>query len=203
MPWSADECWRPLTLERVHIAAGSWLLFWPLFDGEHWSYRLNIFVPFAFTCTLFVKGAILKNPNDPDVRSMSRTGQPHELLQGPLLFTLVMDVVGLQFFRTQVGALMMAALGMGDGLAALIGSRGTHHYYVRGHRKSLEGSAVCFFGSLLGGALFLRLLGLPSLPVVSAAIIALAATVVEAISPAQVENLLIPSAAYVAHLCVV
>jgi phytol kinase len=148
----------------VHICAGSWLLFWPLFDDAHWSWRLNIFVPFAFTCTLFLKGAIIRDPDDADVRTMSRTGAPFELLLGPLFFTVAMDVVGLRFFRTQVGALMMGALGIGDGLAALVGSRGTHRYQLLGRSKTLEGSAAVFVGTLLGSAFFLRAIGLPAVP---------------------------------------
>ena len=100
----------------VHVAAGSWLLFWNLFDESHWTWMLNIFVPAAFTFTLTLKGAIIQDKNDPDVRTMSRTGEPYELLLGPLFFTIVMDTVGIYFFRTQVGALMMAALGVGDGV---------------------------------------------------------------------------------------
>ena len=84
----------------VHIGAASWLLFWPLYSptdvGPSW--RLNIFVPAAKGLELFVKGAIIRDPNDKDVRSMSRSGSPSELLMGPLQFTGVMTIVGLFLF---------------------------------------------------------------------------------------------------------
>lgn len=39
----------------VHICAGCWLLFWPLFDVTHWSWRLNILVPSVMSVKLFYK----------------------------------------------------------------------------------------------------------------------------------------------------
>ena len=182
----------------VHVAAGSWLLFWPLFDDAHWTWRLNIAVPAAFTCTMLLKGALLRDKNDPDVRTMSRTGEPYELLLGPLFFTLAMDVVGLCFFRTQVGALMMAALGVGDGVAPVAGARGSLRYQLLGRGKTVEGSAACFAGTVLGSALFLHLLGLPPVSLATNLALAAVGTIVEAVSPPDVDNLLIPLAVWYA-----
>lgn len=183
----------------VHVAAGSWLLFWNFFDDSHWTWQLNIFVSAAFTFTMILKGAIIRDKSDPDVRSMSRTGEPHELLFGPLFFTIAMNVIGLYFFRTQVGALMMGALGVGDGVAPIAGARGSHRYRLLGRAKTLEGSAACFVGCLAGGALFLSVLGLPAVSLVDHLTLAAIATLVEAASPPDVDNLLIPLAVWAAH----
>lgn len=37
----------------IHIAAASWLLFWPLFDTSHWSWRLNVAIPVVYIVKLF------------------------------------------------------------------------------------------------------------------------------------------------------
>ncbi len=63
----------------------------------------------------------MADPNDEDVRSMSRSSNPRELLFGPLQFTFFMIWVGINFFMTVEGAILVAALGIGDGLAPIIG----------------------------------------------------------------------------------
>ena len=56
----------------VHVAAGSWCVFWPLFDASDATVLLNITVPAVYAVQLFYKGAILKDPKDSDVRTVSR-----------------------------------------------------------------------------------------------------------------------------------
>jgi len=164
----------------VHIAAGSWIIMWPLFvvvgvgadahgvpkdgddgdastedgdDGDDWSWRLNITVPVIYSITLLYKGLFLSRSTstsasaaatssitttttttkppivDPDVQSMTRTGDPRELLNGPLVFTIVMCVVGgvRRLFRTHGACIVMSCLGWGDGVAPLVG-----YYYPYG-----------------------------------------------------------------------
>ena len=90
-----------------------------------------------------------------------------------------------------------AALAMpivGDAAAAVVGRRFGR---TRFGAKSLEGSAACFAGCMLGGALFL-----PSEPLALAAA-ALAATVVEALPLPLDDNLSVPLvAALVLRWCV-
>jgi dolichol kinase len=101
------------------------------------------------------KGAILKDPEDEDVRSISRTSSPSELLYGPLQMTLIMCYVGLTRFMTPTGIVAMAAL-VGDGVAAIVGLEyGKHAYRVplMGGEKSVEGTIGCAVGTM-GGLLF-------------------------------------------------
>ena len=114
---SKDLLAAPISRKIIHVAAGSWILWWPFFTQEHWTWQLNILVPAVYSVQLFVKGAILRDPNDQDVKTMSRSGDPTELLFGPLFFTLVMNYVGLSCFREPLGVLIMACLGYGDGIA--------------------------------------------------------------------------------------
>ena len=192
----------PATSRKVgHVLAGCvWvLLYWNLFDASHWTWKLNVLVPVAQTLTFILKGAILRDPHDPDVLALCRTGAPYELLLGPLCFALVMDVMGLYFFRTQVGALMMSAMCVGDGVAPLAGAHGTHRYQLLGRSKTLEGSAACFVGCMVGSAVFLHALGLPAVPLYDSAVLALVATLVEAASPSEVDNLLMPLSVWWLH----
>jgi len=165
---------------------------------------------------LFVKGAVIKDRNDPDVRTMSRTGDPFELCMGPLMFTIVMCVVGLYLFGRSEGAMVMAIVGWGDGFAPVIGERyGKTRYIVRGGRyKSVEGSVACFLFSLLGmkvnqnrtrktgedllenDQVFNFFLGYPYYNFGVWTLLALVGTAVEAISPSDWDNILIPLAVY-------
>jgi dolichol kinase len=97
------------------------------------------------------QGAILNDPEDDDVRTMSRTSSPSELLYGPLQMTLIMCYVGLLKFMTHSGILMMASL-VGDGVAAIVGMQyGRHVYKVPlGSEKSVEGTIGCAIGTMGG-----------------------------------------------------
>mmetsp|Transcript_6624 Transcript_6624/g.13127 ORF Transcript_6624/g.13127 Transcript_6624/m.13127 type:complete len:144 (-) Transcript_6624:321-752(-) len=129
---------------------------------------------------------------------MSRTGDPSELCLGPLMFTVVMCMVGLYLFGRPEGAMVMAVLGWGDGFAPVIGERyGKTRYIVRkGRYKSVEGSVACFMFSLLGMQVFHSFLGYPTYDFGEWALLALVGTAVEAVSPSDWDNILIPLAVY-------
>lgn len=135
----------------VHFCACSFVMFWPLFDAGHWGWRLNITVPVVMSLRLLYKGAILKDPEDEDVRSMSRTSSPSELLYGPIQMTLIMCYVGSTKFMTQTGIIIMATL-VGDGVAAMVGIQyGRHKYRLPlGGHKSVEGTLGCVVGTMGG-----------------------------------------------------
>jgi hypothetical protein len=139
----------------IHMAAGAWIVWWPLFREDHWTWRLNVLVPAIYTVQLFVKGLVLQDPKDVDVQTMTRTGNPKELLNGPILFTNLMTVVGLLLFRQKMGVVIMVCLGFGDGVAPLLG------YYVPfgsyptwpfgpNDRKTLSGSMGFVLASVIG-----------------------------------------------------
>jgi phytol kinase len=139
----------------VHMAAGAWIVWWPFFHKDHWTWRLNVAVPVIYTIQLFVKGLILQNPKDTDVQTLTRTGDPKELLNGPILFTIVMTAVGLCLFRQQMGVVIMSCLGFGDGVAPLMGyylpfgSYPTWPFGPNDH-KTLSGSIVFVMASVIG-----------------------------------------------------
>lgn len=142
----------------IHLGAASWLLFWPYFHTDHWTWTLNVVVPAVYTVQLFVKGAILQNVHDPDVQTMTRTGNPSELLNGPMLFTIIMTMVGLTLYRHQLGIVIMACLGYGDGIAPLVGYYCPAKYNVQyptypfgpTDTKSIMGTLGFILASLVG-----------------------------------------------------
>jgi len=178
----------------VHIFAGNWILFWGLFDATHWSWRLNILVPSAMSLKLLYKGAILADPNDIDVKTMSRSSSPSELLYGPLQFVIVMMWLGTSKFMTMEGAILMAALGIGDGIAPLIGK---HYGRIRyrfpfSSEKTVEGSFGVFLGTVGGCYFYLYMLGLPMLSYRNVLMCGFLTTITEAIAPKNYDNVLLP-----------
>jgi dolichol kinase len=145
-----------ISRKTIHIAAGSLIAFWPLFDTDHWTWKLNVLVPAIYAVQLFVKGAILRDPTDPDVQTMTRTGSPTELLNGPLLFAILMIYVGLELYGTQLGVVILACLTYGDGIAPLVGYYfpcGTHYLtfpFGKDDKKTLMGSLGFWGASVIG-----------------------------------------------------
>jgi len=188
---------QDLSRKIIHTAAGSWIWCWPLLDNSDWSYVLNISIAALWTVLFLVKG-LTASPDDPAVKTMTRTGNPKELLLGPLFFTFSMEFIGIFYFMKEAGVVTMGYLGWGDGLSAWIGSRyGKHKYKLLGREKSIEGSLTVFLAGFVGSFLLYLLVfyTLPGLDViVKMLILGVIATVVEAFSPSDVDNLLIPAA---------
>jgi phytol kinase len=213
-----------LSRKVVHIAAGSFVWVWLFMDpSDDWSYAFNIAVPFLFFLTFLYKGLMLpEGTDDKDVIAMTRTGNPRELLRGTLYFTIVMMIAGTLLFGSWAGMLMMAIVGWGDGIAPYIGKRwGTHTYKIPlGREKTIEGSIGVLIFSIVGSLIFLVLLGIvggpldasdavladpgEELPMIIFVIVILAvvAMVIEALSPADVDNLLIPASTIIALLII-
>mmetsp|Transcript_700 Transcript_700/g.1229 ORF Transcript_700/g.1229 Transcript_700/m.1229 type:complete len:253 (+) Transcript_700:66-824(+) len=183
------------TRKIVHVGAACWIFFWPMFDTSHWSWRLNIMVPTVMSIKLIYKGAILADPNDLDVRILSRSSSPSELLWGPLQFIIFMMWVGTQQFMTKEGAILIAALGIGDGIAPIVGKYYGHLKYrlPMGGQKSIEGSLFgVFLGTVIGCYAFFYALDLPSSPMNRIIAFAAITTFAEAAAPGGCDNLCIP-----------
>ena len=137
----------------------------------------------------------MRDPDDEDVMIMSRTSAPSGLLFGPLFLTLVMIWLGLTEFMTEEAAILLAAVGIGDGIAPLIGVRyGRHHYRMPfSNTKTMEGS-VCgvFLGTVAGCYLYPYLLGIELRPLRTVLAFGGIAAVVEGTSPGNMDNLVIP-----------
>ncbi|MDP2036086.1 MAG: phosphatidate cytidylyltransferase [Ignavibacteria bacterium] len=189
---------QDLSRKVVHVAAGSWLIFWLVYDSSHWTKYLNITAAFIWTILLLVKGFTAK-VDDKAVKTMTRTGDRSELLRGPLYFTLVMNLLGTVFYSTPFALTAMGFLTWGDGLAPVVGTRYGKHSYKVFSNKTIEGSITFFVLGLAGAVLFNILFG-NSINLEFMLICAALATVVEGISPRDLDNILIPLTIYLLYL---
>ena len=184
-----------VTRKVIHIIAGSWVFFWILYRDSDWTRYLNVTLPVVFGSILVVKG-LGGDPNDMNVRTMSRSGDRTELLRGPLYFTIMMIVAGTVFYKTEYALVTMAVLGWGDGIAPLVAKIGqVGKYRTFGNVKSISGS-VSLFLVAVGGAVLMLTTILGSFGGVDdwlmVLISALVATIVEAFSPRDLDNVFIP-----------
>jgi phytol kinase len=97
-------------------------------------------------------------------------------------------------------ALLVASLmpmTWGDAFAAIIGKRwGAHPFTILGHTRSLEGSLTMFVFSFIATFLALVIFAQPiGASIVLAFVVAIVATIVEALSPFGIDNLAVPLAA--------
>ncbi|NTV92532.1 MAG: phosphatidate cytidylyltransferase [Chlorobiaceae bacterium] len=182
---------RDISRKITHICAGSVIIFLPLFIDGHWSQYLNITV-FAVWTLLLVQKGLFAADDDQAVKTMTRTGNKRELLKGTLYFVVVAMICGSIYYKQFEGVLAMAVLGWGDGLAPIIGTRYGKIKYNILSPKSIEGSLAFFVGSALAGLFFVHLIVPEAFNVTRILLIALIATVVEGISPREVDNISIP-----------
>jgi len=186
---------RDISRKITHICAGSAIMFLPLyiFVEGGWSHFLNITV-FAVWTVLLIQKGLFAADDDQAVKTMTRTGNKRELLKGTLYFVIVAMICGTIYYKQPAGVMAMAMLGWGDGLAPIIGTRyGKIKYHILSD-KSVEGSLAFLAGSLCAGLFFVHLIVPESFDATKIIIIALIATVVEGVSPKEVDNLTIPVA---------
>jgi dolichol kinase len=197
-----------ITRKIIHIfAAPIFVLCWMLYSGAPASRFFAAMVPLAFIIQF---GAIGLGwyQDEAFVKSMSRSGDPRELLGGTMHYAVVMLVAVLAFFTTgspgkafaPAAMLILGSLAGGDGLADIIGRRyGGKSFGIGGSTKTLAGSLAMFVGSFAMSWLLLAAFGWRSgqgsaALVMPALALSLLATVVEAFSPQGFDNYTIPLA---------
>lgn len=192
----------PVARKCMHVGAGPiFILTWPLFSRG--GAAIASLVPLAMTVKFALTGMGLLH-NEAEVKSMSRSGDPRELLRGPVLYGLTFVVVTLARWRSVHGVAAMMALCLGDGMAEVFGRR--FGSFPPGHhpwspRKSWAGTGAFVLSSFLGSALFAALfhaLGwaeLPRLPALGQiALACVAGAMVESLPWEDVDNVFVPLA---------
>jgi len=90
----------PLSRKMLHVSTGPiYILCWNLFSGEKWQAPLMCsIVPLFITANFALLGlGIMKDPAA--VKSMSRSGDARELLQGPVYYGSVFILSTVVFWR--------------------------------------------------------------------------------------------------------
>jgi phytol kinase len=208
MDFCARRGWIESKLSRklIHIGTGPiFVLCWLMFRDTLEARWLAALVPFAITVQFALVGSgILKD--EAAVQAMSRTGQPKEILRGPLLYGVMFVALTLIYWKdtpTGITALMMMC--GGDGFADLVGSRLKSPKLAWNKDKSVAGSLAFFLGGWILTALILwfyviaRIFSGPLLGyLIPITLIALVSALVESLPIKDVDNLTVTLAAVMA-----
>jgi phytol kinase len=187
-----------LSRKIIHIGTGPlFVLCWPLFSHAFSARYFAALVPLSITMQFIAIGlGWLQDPAA--VKAMTRTGNPKEILKGPLYYGLVFVACTIFFWRNSpIGIVALMLMCGGDGLADIVGRRFGTLKLPLNPEKSWAGSAAMFGGSFLfawGMLVWFEHLGLLSFSIggataLNVAVIALIATLVEALPLRDIDNL--------------
>jgi phytol kinase len=206
----AHRGWLEPKLSRkiIHIGTGPlFVLCWPLFSSNFSARYFAALVPLSITAQFIAIGMGWLQ-DVAAVKAMTRTGNPREILRGPLFYGLVFVVCTIFFWRNSpIGIMALMMMCGGDGLADIVGRRWGVHKLPLNPEKSWAGSAAMFGGSfafalgMLAWFEHLELLVFSHSPMVLVvAAIALIVTLVEALPFRDIDNLTLTGTAIVLGL---
>ena len=131
MDFIAHRGWMDGKLSRkvIHIGTGPlFVLCWFLFNDAPEARWLAALVPFAVTAQFALIGlGVLKD--EASVQAMSRTGDPKEILRGPLYYGIMFVALTLIYWRENpIGIIALMMLCGGDGMIPKRG--GIHRNHI-------------------------------------------------------------------------
>lgn len=197
--FAAHRGWIDTHLSRkiIHIGTGPiFVLCWLLFPNTNASRYIAALVPFAITFQFFLVGiGIIKD--EAAVQAMSRTGNPREILRGPLFYGLIFIVCTILFwYDSPIGIVALMLMCGGDGLADILGRYFGRSYIPWNSRKTWIGSLGMFLGGFILSCIVIYIyvkVGIFSITYVellpSLLIISLVGTVVETFPLQDVDNI--------------
>jgi phytol kinase len=199
-----------LSRKLIHIGTGPiFVLCWLLFPDQPESRWLAALVPFMIVLQFALVGmGVIKD--EAAVQAMSRTGNPREILRGPLYYGIAFVILTIVFWKNSpVGMTALMLMCGGDGLADIVGRRMASPKLPWSGDKSLAGSLSVFAGGWLMSAfilfvyvsagVFSRSFSSCLMPL---SIIALVGTLVESLPYKDVDNITATLAAVITGLVV-
>ncbi len=149
MDYIAHRGWMDSKLSRkvIHIGTGPlFVLCWFLFRDTPDARWLAALVPFAVTLQFALIGlGVIKDESS--VQAMSRTGDPKEILRGPLYYGIMFVVLTLIYWKdSPIGIIALMMMCGGDGIADIVGRRFTSPKLSWSSEKSIAGTVGVFVG---------------------------------------------------------
>lgn len=199
MDFFAHRGWIESKLSRklIHIGTGPiFVLCWFLFDDAPSARWLAALVPFAITVQFALIGfGVLKDKASVD--AMSRTGDPKEILRGPLYYGIMFVVLTLVYWKdSPIGIIALMMMCGGDGVADIFGRRIVSPKLPWSKEKSVAGMVSVFAGGWVMSAVILYIYvnaGVFASPVTNylfpLTVISLVGTVVESLHYKDIDNI--------------
>ena len=158
MDFFAHRGWIESKLSRkfIHIGTGPiFVLCWLMFPDLPISRYLAALVPLLITVQFVLVGTgIMKD--DAAVQAMTRTGNPREILRGPLFYGIMFVMLTVVYWKdSPIGITALMMMCGGDGIADIVGRRVKSPKLFWSREKSVAGSLSVFVGGALLTALIL------------------------------------------------
>jgi phytol kinase len=158
MDFFAHRGWIESKMSRklIHIGTGPvFVLCWLMFPDMALSRYLAALVPLLITVQFVLVGTgLLKD--DAAVEAMTRTGNPKEILRGPLFYGIMFVLMTIIYWKdSPIGITALMMMCGGDGVADIIGRRVKSPKLAWSREKSLAGSLSVLAGGALLTALIL------------------------------------------------
>jgi phytol kinase len=152
MDFFAHRGWIESKLSRkfIHIGTGPlFVLCWLMFPEVPLARYLAALVPLLITVQFALVGTgIMKD--DAAVEAMTRTGNPKEILRGPLFYGIVFVLLTVIYWKdSPIGITALMMMCGGDGIADIVGRRIDSPRLFWSREKSLAGSLSVFAGGAL------------------------------------------------------
>ena len=152
MDFFAHRGWIESKLSRkfIHIGTGPiFVLCWLLFPDVPAARYLAALVPLLITVQFALVGTGLMK-DDAAVQAMTRTGNPREILRGPLFYGIVFVVLTVLYWKdSPIGITALMMMCGGDGVADIVGRRVHSPKLFWSPEKSVAGSLSVFAGGAL------------------------------------------------------
>ena len=205
--FAAHRGWVSSQVSRkiIHMGTGPlFVLCWLLFNDATSSRYLAALVPLAITAQFVLVGiGVIKD--EAAVQAMSRTGDPREILRGPLFYGIIFVVMTVLYWTDRpIGMIALMLMCGGDGLADIMGRRWGETKLPWAQGKSWVGSLGMFIGGwvfaigilwvFLAAGTFSGTITTYILPI---SIIAFAGTVIESLPLKDVDNITVTLTAVV------
>lgn len=152
MDFFAHRGWIESKLSRkfIHIGTGPiFVLCWLMFPDLPSARYLAALVPLLITLQFALVGTGLMK-DDAAVQAMTRTGNPREILRGPLFYGIVFVVLTVLYWKdSPIGITALMMMCGGDGVADIVGRRVRSPKLFWSPEKSVAGSVSVFTGGAL------------------------------------------------------
>jgi len=158
MDFFAHRGWIDGKLSRklIHIGTGPiFVLCWLMFPNAAISRYLAALVPLLITVQFVMVGTGIMQ-DDAAVQAMTRTGNPREILRGPLFYGIMFVLLTIVYWKdSPIGITALMMMCGGDGIADIVGRRVRSPRLPWSVEKSVAGSLSVFAGGALLTALIL------------------------------------------------
>jgi phytol kinase len=199
MDFIAHRGWMEGKLSRkvIHIGTGPiFVLCWFLFNDDPSARWLAALVPFVITVQFALIGlGVIKD--EASVKAMSRTGDPKEILRGPLYYGIMFVALTLVYWKdSPIGIIALMMMCGGDGIADIVGRKFPSAKLPWSRDKSIAGTVSVFVGGWLMSAVIILIYvtagvfgGTIANYLFPMTIIALAGAVVESLHYKDIDNI--------------